>query len=197
MWVDRFDRNLTDIFALQDEITHTIVEQLKVKLLPRERQAIERAPTSSVEAYTFYLKGREYFHRGTKSCYGMAKCMFGKAIALDPAYARAYAGLADCDAFLYMDYGEDVAAEVLRNSELALALEAGLVEARASRGLALSVAHRYREAEIEFERALALDPAHFELYFFYAARVMRKAGLSRRHGCGSAPPKSRPMTIRP
>ena len=179
LWADRFDRNLTDIFALQDEITYTIVEQLKVKLLPRERKAIERAPTSSVEAYTYYLKGREYFHRGTKSYYGRAKRMFSKAIALDPGYARAYAGLADCDAFLYMDYSEDVAADVMRNSELALALEAGLVEARASRGLALSVAHRYREAEIEFERALALDPAHFELHFFYGRSCYAQGRLEQ------------------
>ena len=167
IWVDRFDRELTDIFALQDEITHTIVEQLKVKLLPRERQAIAQAPTSSVEAYHFYLQGREFFHRGTKADYDRAKAMFAKAIALDPAYARAYAGLADCDAFLYMDYNEDVAAEVLRNSELALALESSLVEARASRGLALSIARRYGDAEREFERAAALDPDHFELQFFH------------------------------
>jgi adenylate cyclase len=167
VWADRYDRDLTDIFALQDEITKTIVGQLKVKLLPGERRAIEQAPTSSVEAYTYYLKGREYFHRGSKSNYMMAKQMFASAIKLDPSYARAYAGLADCDSFLYMDYSEDVSAEVLANSEMALALEPNLVEARASRGLALAVAHRYEEAEREFEKAIALDPNHFELRFFY------------------------------
>lgn len=167
VWADRYDRDMTDIFALQDEITETIVGQLKVKLFPEERKAIGRAPTKSVEAYTFYLKGREYFHRGSKTNYLLAKLMFAKAIELDPGYARAYAGLADCDAFLYMDYSEDVVAGVLRNSEKALALEPGLVEARASRGLALAVAHRYAEAEQEFESTIAEDPGHFEASFFY------------------------------
>ena len=62
LWADRYDRDLTDIFAVQDEITHTIVEQLKVKLLPEEKKAIEQAPTENVEAYTYYLRGRQFFH---------------------------------------------------------------------------------------------------------------------------------------
>jgi adenylate cyclase len=103
VWADRYDRDLTDIFALQDEITKSIVAQLKVKLLPRERKAIEQAPTQNIEAYTYYLRGRDYFHRGSRTYYNLAKRMFAKAIDLDPSYARAYAGLADCDAFLYMD----------------------------------------------------------------------------------------------
>ncbi len=183
VWAERYDRDLTDIFALQDEITKTIVGQLKVKLLPRELHAIEQAPTSNVEAYTWYLKGREYFHRGSRSGFTLAKRMFAKAIALDPGYARAYAGLADCDAFLYMDYSEDVAGEVLRNSEKALALAPELVEARASRGLALSVAHRYEEARREFEHAMAKDPDHFELRFFYgqSCYVQGKLEETARH----------------
>lgn len=60
IWADRYDRDLADIFAIQDEITKTIVEQLKVKLLPEERKAIEQAPTENVEAYTYYLRGREF-----------------------------------------------------------------------------------------------------------------------------------------
>ena len=67
LWADRYDRDLTDIFAIQDEITKTIVEQLKVKLLPEEKKAIEQAPTDNVEAYTYYLKGRQFFHRGRTS----------------------------------------------------------------------------------------------------------------------------------
>jgi adenylate cyclase len=167
VWAERYDRNLTDIFELQDEITKAIVTELKVNLLPREQAAIEQAPTDNVEAYTCYLKGREAFHRGSKADYLIAKRMFGNAIALDPRYARAYAGLADCDAFLYMDYSEDVAADVLKNSERALALKPDLVEAHASRGLALSIARRYAEAEREFEIAMKQAPDNFELRFFY------------------------------
>ncbi len=69
IWAERYDRDLTDIFAVQDEITKTIVEQLKVKLLPEEKKAIEQAPTDNVEAYTNYLRGRQFFVTGTKSSF--------------------------------------------------------------------------------------------------------------------------------
>ena len=61
VWADRYDRDLTDIFAIQDEITHAIVEQLKVKLLPQEKKSIAQTPTDNVEAYTFYLRGPAIF----------------------------------------------------------------------------------------------------------------------------------------
>jgi len=179
LWAERYDRNLTDIFDLQDEITKTIVDQLKVKLLPREQKAIEQAPTSSVEAYTFYLRGREFFHRGSRKNYELAKSMFDRAIALDPNYARAYAGLADCDSFLFMDYSEDTAAAVLTNSEKALALQDDLVEAHASRGMALSVARRYEEAEREFALAIALEPNQFEARFFFGRSCYAQGKLEQ------------------
>src|SRR5689334_15214582 len=117
VWADRYDRELTDIFAIQDDITHTIVDQLKVKLLPEEKEAIELAPTENVEAYTYYLRGREFFHRGSKSYYRLARRMFAMAIELDPLYARAYAGTADCDSFLFLDYSEEVSLEgILANA---------------------------------------------------------------------------------
>ena len=100
LWADRFDRDLTDIFAIQDEITHTIVDQLKIRLLPKEKKAIGQAPTVNVEAYTYYLKGRQFFHNSTRVLLGLARQMFAKATELDPNYARAYAGIAICDARL-------------------------------------------------------------------------------------------------
>jgi adenylate cyclase len=66
VWADRFDRDLIDIFAIQDEITHAIVEQLKVRLLPREKESIGQVPTENIEAYTYYLRGRDFLHRGSK-----------------------------------------------------------------------------------------------------------------------------------
>src|SRR6266480_6196678 len=97
LWAERFDRDLTDIFAIQDEITQAIVEQLKIKLPLQEKQSIEQAPTDNVEAYTYYLRGRQFLHRHSKSYYDLARRMFTKAVELDPRYARAYAGIADCD----------------------------------------------------------------------------------------------------
>src|SRR5438067_4498788 len=169
VWADRFDRDLTDIFAIQDEITHAIVEQLKVKLLPQEKMSIQQAPTDNVEAYTCYLKARELFHRGSKSGYKAAREMFVKATALDPSYARAYAGIADCDTFLYLRTTEPISFEaILAMSDKALALDNGLPDAYASRGAALSAVKRYAEAEAEFEKAISLDPNSFEAHYFYA-----------------------------
>jgi adenylate cyclase len=169
LWAARYDRDLTDIFAIQDEITRTIVDQLKVKLLPEEKKAIEQSPTENVDAYTFYLKGREFFHRGSKPFYAMAKKMFAKAIELDPLYARAYAGVADCDSFLYLDYSEGSSLDgILANCARALELDSTLAEARASRGLALSASQKYREAAEEFEAAIASNPNLFEAHYFYA-----------------------------
>ena len=169
IWAERFDRDLTDIFAIQDEITHAIVEQLKVKLLPQEKKSIVQTPTDNIEAYTYYLKGRELFHRGSKSCYKAAREMFVKATELDPSYARAYAGIADCDTFLYLRTTEPISFEaILAMSEKALALDNGLAEAHASRGAALSAVKRYAEAETEFEKAISLDPNSFEAHYFYA-----------------------------
>src|SRR5438874_7296721 len=169
LWADRFDRELTDIFAIQDEITHAIVEQLKVKLHPQERKSIVRAPTDNIEAYTYYLKGRDFLNRRSKRYLQLARRMFAKAVELDPRYARAYAGMADCDSYLYMTYHEQVDMdEVLATTEKALSLDPNLAEAHASRGVALSAGERYEEAKTEFEKAMVLDPDSYEAHYFYA-----------------------------
>jgi adenylate cyclase len=187
IWAERFDRELTDIFAIQDEITHAIVEQLKVKLHPQEQKSIAQAPTDNVEAYTYYLKGRDFLNRRSKRYLQLARQMFAKAVELDPMYARAYAGMADCDSYLYMTYHEKVAMEkVLATTEKALALDPNLAEAHASRGVALSAGQRYEEAKDEFEKALALNPDSYEAHYFYArsnfaqGKVDRSAALFER-----------------
>jgi adenylate cyclase len=180
VWADRYDRDLTDIFAIQDEITHAIVEQLKVKLLPQEKKSIGQTPTDSVEAYTYYLRGRQFLHRHSKSYYQLARRMFAKAVELDPLYARAYAGIADCDSFLFLHYHVDVAIDsILATSAQALALENGLAEAHASRGLALSLGERYDEAMAEFEQALKLDSTLFEAHYFYARACFAQGKLEQ------------------
>ena len=169
VWADRFDRDLTDIFVIQDEITHAIVEQLKVKLLPQEKQSIAQAPTDNIEAYTYYLRGRQFLHRHSKTYYQLARRMFSKAVELDPMYGRAYAGIADCDSFLFLHYCEGVAIDsILATCAQALALDAGVAEAHASRGLALYLAQRHEEATAEFDRAIQLDPGSFEAHYFFA-----------------------------
>jgi adenylate cyclase len=180
IWADRYDRELTDIFAIQDEITHAIVEQLKVKLLPQEKKSIAQAPTDNIEAYTYYLRGRQFFHRDFKSYYQLARRMFTKAVELDPKYARAYAGIADCDSFLYIHYFVDVGIDsILATSARALELDPSLAEAHASHGLALSLAQRGQEAIKEFEQAIKLDPNSFESHYFYARACFAQGALER------------------
>ena len=104
--------------------------------------------------------------------------MFAKAMELDPLYARAYAGIADCDSFLFLHYNMNVSLEsILATSAKALELESGLAEAHASRGLALSLGQRYPEAEAEFERAITLDRNLFEAAYFYGRACFAQGKL--------------------
>lgn len=168
IWADRFDRDLTDVFAVQDEITHRIVESLRVTLLPQEKEAIEKVPTENVEAYKSYLLGRQFFRRHSRPNYQVAKRMFLTAIEQDPNYARAWAGVADCDSFLYLSYYRTEGLDnILQASAKALELDADLAEAHASRGLALSTVDRFDEAEAEFKTAIDLDPNLYEAHYFY------------------------------
>jgi tetratricopeptide (TPR) repeat protein len=135
-----------------------------------EKKAIEQVKTTNVEAYEVYLRGRQYFHQLRRRSLEFALQMFERAIELDPGYALAYAGLADCCSFLYqyfyatqalLDKGETA-------SKRALELAPELAEAHASRGLAVALSNRFDEAEEEFKTALRLDPRSFEAAYFYA-----------------------------
>ena len=171
VWADRYDRDLTDIFAIQ---------QLKVKLLPQEKKNIAQAPTDNVEAYTYYLRGRQFMQRHSRSNYQLARRMFARAVELDPLYARAYAGIADCDSFLFLHYQLPAGVDsILATSGKALSLDDRVAEAHASRGLALSLGRRYHESTEEFERAIALDPNSFEAHYFYARACVTQGKLER------------------
>jgi adenylate cyclase len=174
LWADRYDRDLTDIFAIQDDITHSIVDQLKVRLVPAERQIIGQAPTDNVEAYTYYLKARQYFHNSTKWFLGLARQMFAKAIELDPMFARAYSGLALASTRLAGWFGEPIPTdEILAIAGKAIVLAPDLAEAHAAQGEALSASGRRKEAEAAFDRALDLDPNSFEGNLFYGRHMVR------------------------
>jgi adenylate cyclase len=180
LWAERFDRDLTDIFAIQDEITHAIVAQLKIKLLPAEKKSIEQAPTDNVDAYTYYLRGRDFFYRHSHRYFDLARRMFAKAAELDPGYARAYAGMADCDSWLFLTYQVDLKIDsILELAEKALALDPNLSEPHASRGAALTAARKFEEATREFERALELDPDSFSTHFLYARSSILAGDLAR------------------
>jgi TolB-like protein/Tfp pilus assembly protein PilF len=179
LWSERYDRELADVFAIQDEIAENIVKALRVVLSDAEKRAIVQAPTANVEAYEYYLRGKQFFHQFRRTGMQFARRMFERAIEIDPAYAVAYAGVADCCSFLYMYWDGSKANLEGANSasQKALELSPGLAEAHASRGFAVSLSRRYDEARREFEQAIRLDPKLYEAHYFYARMCIQEGKL--------------------
>jgi non-specific serine/threonine protein kinase len=181
VWAERYDRQMEDVFAIQDEIAQSIAEALQLALSDKEKRAIDKAPTANVQAYDYYLRGRQYFHQHRRKSLNFAKQMFAKAIAIDPYYARAYAGVADCCSYLY-EWWEPTEAnykEADAASHRALELDPESAEAHASRALALSINKRYDEAEKEFEAAIRRNPKLFEPYYFYGRSLFSQGKLAQ------------------
>jgi serine/threonine protein kinase/Flp pilus assembly protein TadD len=177
VWAERYDRQMEDVFAIQDEIAQSIAAALKVMLTASEKEAIAKAPTADVKAYDYYLRGRQFFYQFRRRGYDFARQMFTRAIEIDPGYARAYAGVADCYSYLYMywDASEANLQAADDASRKALLLDPGLAEAHVSRGLAISLnKQRVAEADIEFQTAIRLDPKVFEAYYFYARSCVQQ-----------------------
>jgi adenylate cyclase len=170
VWSERYDRQLEDVFAIQDEIADNIVRALRVVLGEDEKRALEKAPTDNVQAYEYYLRGRQVVTQLRRSPLQYARRMFDRAIELDPNFARAYAGIADCCSFLYMYWDSSKAnlEAADTSSQRALELDPGSAEAHTSRGVALNLRQNYAAARREFETALKLDPKLFEAHYFYA-----------------------------
>jgi tetratricopeptide (TPR) repeat protein len=177
LWSEKYDREIEDIFAIQDDISQAIVKALRVILTEGEKKQIEKARTENVQAYDYYLRGRQYFHQLRRKSLEYARQMFNKAIEIDRDYARAYAGVADSCSMLYTYF--DAREFNLRQADIAsakaLELEPELAEAHVARGLAISLSKRFDEAEHEFERAMKLDPKLFEAPYWYG-RALQSAG---------------------
>ena len=105
LWSERYDRQLEDVFEIQDQIAENIVPALRVVLGEGEKRAIEKTPTENVQAYEYYLRGRQLQHQWRRTGMQYARRMFDRAIEIDPNFARAHAGVADCCSFLYMYLG--------------------------------------------------------------------------------------------
>jgi len=174
LWSERYDREMEDIFAIQDDISQAIVKALRVILSEDEKKAIEKTRAVNVEAYDYYLRGRQFIHQLSRRSLETARKMFRRAIEIDPEYALAHAGLADCSSILYMkvDARESNLIQGDTASRKALELDPDLAEAHVARGLAVSLRKQFDEAEQEFETAMRLDPKLFEAaYYFARARV--------------------------
>jgi len=167
IWAERYDRQLDNIFELQSDISHAIVGALKLNLAPLSRHVSDRRTTTSVEAYQCYLRGRALLRGMTRKDTELAYELFGRAVALDPNYALAYAGLADSATDLALHYpaGTDILKDALAHSERALEISPMLAEAFAARGYVLSLGQDRKGAREDLEMAIKLAPNLADAYF--------------------------------
>jgi len=181
LWSERYDRELRDIFAVQDDIARRVAEALEITLTSKERDAFKRPATSDLAAYDFYLRGRQFYYLYNRRGVTFARDLFSRAIELDATYARAHAGVADCECFLYLYAGRDPARleAALASSRRAIEIAPDLAEAHASRGVALSLTGQHAEAEAAFEQSIRINPDLFEAHYFYARDSFAQGKLER------------------
>jgi adenylate cyclase len=184
VWADRYDRDLTDIFAIQDEISKAIVEALKVKLLPGEKRAIENRGTTNSDAYSLYLLARQAWitgdfgdRRREEKVIRICK----RAVELDPGYAQAWALMGLAQANLYHGFAEhQIIDDGSEAAERALALEPNIAEAHLPKAWRLAEQGRHDEANAELAIALKLGPDSWEVNkeaarLFYRQRRLEEA----------------------
>ncbi|MCG8435710.1 MAG: tetratricopeptide repeat protein, partial [Gammaproteobacteria bacterium] len=170
IWSNTYDRKLTDIFDVQDEISAAIVNALKVTLLGGGERTANERPTDSIAAYELYLRGRHEWRKRTEESIKKATEYFEQAIAVDPNYTLAYTGLAD-SYMLLESYGNLSIAEARPKAQAAvdkaLALNDQLAEAHASLGLILNSEGKFQEAEQAYLKSIELDPDYAMAHLWY------------------------------
>ena len=174
IWAERYDRDLNDIFAIQDEISHAIVDALKVKLLPEEEKAIERRGTDNVDAYNLFLLARKTFDTGFEGDARRLDAIIRicrRAVEVDPNYADAWALIALAELLLRSSVGRQGGDGGLAAAERSLALNPDLAEAHAVKARILAEENRYDEADREIDIALRLNPESHQVNRF--AGVLR------------------------
>ncbi len=162
VWAERYDRDLKDIFALQDEISQAIVSALKLKLLASEKETIGARSTTQPEAYKLYLMARHYSLLGNPRHREIIVRLCRRALEIDPNYARAWALLAVSEANMLLN-GDKPEGNAWDAAQRALSLDPNLAEAHAARGRVLADTEAYGEALAEHEIALSLDPDSYEV----------------------------------
>ena len=165
VWAERYDRDLNDIFALQDEISQAIVAALKLKLLPEEKKAIEQRGTTDPEAYKLYLMARQYYITGNFGNVRRSEAIIRlcrRAIEIDPNYARPWAMMAGAQINLRFFFGRE-GDDGLAAAERAIELDPNLAEAHAAKSQVLRQNARLEGAIGEIEIALRLDPDSYDV----------------------------------
>ena len=180
LWSERFDRDLADVFAIQDEISLAIVSKLKVKLLGDEKEKMLKRYTQNLEAYDLYLKGRYHWNRRTPDALKKAVSHFEQVIRMDTDYALAYAGLADCYTMLAQVYvlpPKEAFPKAKALTSRALEIDETLAEAHTSLAFVLSSFDwDWAGAEREFRRAIELSPNYATAHQWFALGLLVRLG---------------------
>jgi tetratricopeptide (TPR) repeat protein len=158
VWAERYDRELSDVFEVQDEIARNITQALRITLTPQEEKALAAKPTGDTRAYDHYLKGRAYSRRQTRSDLDLALQMFEHAILLDPGFALAHAGIANACGLVY-EWHDNAQSWLERGRsacERALALDPALPDALVARARIFYTQKRYEDAVRDVRRAIEM-----------------------------------------
>ncbi|HYV37957.1 MAG TPA: protein kinase [Gemmataceae bacterium] len=179
MWSQTYDRELADVFAIQDEIASSIANALQVILGEKAKKAIEKVAVTNVKAYEYYLRGRQFQHQFRRQGFEIAEMMFTQAILADPKYARAHAGISNCHCmlFTYWDPARGHLDRADEASRKALELDPDLAEAHLARGLALATGKKFAEARQEYETAIRLDPMLYEAHYYFGRACLAEGML--------------------
>ncbi len=173
LWSKTYERELNNVFAVEDEVARAIVQALAPKLLPG--LALAQATTVNTEAHDLYLRGRYFWNQRTREALTKAQSLFEQAIALDAGYALAYSGLSDCYNLL-VDYGGGRAADLLPKAKKAalkaLELDGASAEAHASLGAILQHEYDWAGSNREFRRAIELRPGYVSAHHWYALNCL-------------------------
>ncbi|MCB0568990.1 MAG: tetratricopeptide repeat protein [Phaeodactylibacter sp.] len=181
LWAGKFERELSDLFAVQDEIAQNIATALKIKLISKRVRNIKSRHSSDIQAYDRYLQGRQYFYQFSPESIQKALQLFREAVKQDDSYALAYCGLANCFAylFMYIDNAEEYLLAAGSASRRAIELDPLLSEAFVAYGHYLSLENRFEEAERAFQQALELDPKLFEARYLFARLFYAQGKLEK------------------
>jgi serine/threonine protein kinase/tetratricopeptide (TPR) repeat protein len=172
IWGSHYDRKANDITQVQGDITRDISSRLRIQLSGSQQQQIGNAGTTNPEAYRLYLEGRQLWHGRTQEGLKKSIDLFQQAIAADPNYALAYAGLTDTYV-VAPDYHIGISAQqghllAEQASRKAIELDNSSSEVHAARASALAASHRWSEAGPEFQKAIEINPNNAAAHYFYA-----------------------------